>query len=95
AAHAIAHRNRTLPLLELGQLLQVGTEAPQAGEALVVVVTFGGQWGGIRVDRLGERMEVMLKPLEGLLSGMPGITGTTIMGDGRVLLVLDLAEVLS
>ncbi|HEY0962146.1 MAG TPA: ATP-binding protein, partial [Pseudomonadales bacterium] len=38
AAHAIAHRNRTLPLLELGQLLQIGTQAPQAGEALVVVV---------------------------------------------------------
>ena len=40
--------------------------------------------GGIRVDRLGERIDVMLKPLEGLLSGLPGITGTTIMGDVRL-----------
>lgn len=95
AAYAIVHRNRTLPLLELGQLLQRSAAATDGTEALIVVVTFAGQWGGIRVDRLGERMEVMLKPLEGLLSGMPGITGTTIMGDGRVLLVLDLAEILS
>lgn len=95
AAFALAHRNRTLPLLELGQLLQSGTAPPDAEEALIVVVSFAGQWGGIRVDRLGERIDVMLKPLEGLLSGLPGITGTTIMGDGRVLLVLDLAEILS
>jgi two-component system chemotaxis sensor kinase CheA len=36
----------------------------------------------------------MLKPLEGLLASIPGITGTTIMGDGRVLLVLDMGEIL-
>lgn len=94
-AYAIAHRDRTLPLFELAQLLQVAAPAPQAAEALIVVVTFAGQWGGIRVERLGERMEVMLKPLEGLLAGLRGITGTTITGDGRVLLVLDMAEVLS
>ena len=46
------------------------------------------------VDALGERMEVMLKPLDGLLAGMPGIAGSTLLGDGSVLLVLDLAEVL-
>jgi two-component system chemotaxis sensor kinase CheA len=36
----------------------------------------------------------MLKPMEGLLSGMRGIAGTTLLGDGRVLLVLDLQELL-
>ena len=41
------------------------------------------------------RMEIILKPLEGLLEGMPGITGTTLLGDGRVLLVLDLKEMLA
>jgi two-component system chemotaxis sensor kinase CheA len=35
-------------------------------------------------------MDVMLKPMEGLLSGMPGVAGTTLLGDGRVLIVLDL-----
>ncbi len=37
-------------------------------------------------------MDVMLRPVEGLLSGMPGIAGTTLMGDGQVLLILDLQE---
>jgi two-component system chemotaxis sensor kinase CheA len=39
-------------------------------------------------------MEVMLAPLEGLLSATPGIAGTTLLGDGRVLLVLDIGELL-
>jgi two-component system chemotaxis sensor kinase CheA len=63
-------------------------------EAIVVVTADAGQLSGIRVDRLGQRMQVILKPLEGLLAGTPGISGTTVLGDGRVLLVLDLAEML-
>ncbi len=58
------------------------------------ITTVAGQLGGLRVDRIGERLEVILKPLDGLLSGMPGITGTTLLGDGRVLLVLDIGELL-
>ena len=53
-----------------------------------------GQLGALHVDRIGERMEVMLKPLDGLLAGMPGIAGSTLLGDGSVLLVLDLGELL-
>ena len=49
--------------------------------------------GGLEVDRLGERLDVMLKPPEGLLAGVPGIDGTTLLGDGRVLIVLDLHEI--
>ena len=37
-------------------------------------------------------MEVMLKPLDGLLAGMRGVAGSTLLGDGSVLLVLDLGE---
>ena len=51
-----------------------------------------GQIGGIEVDRLGERLDVMLKPMEGLLGGMRGVAGTTLLGDGRVLVVLDVQE---
>jgi two-component system, chemotaxis family, sensor kinase CheA len=50
--------------------------------------------GGLEVDRLGARMDVMLKSAPGLLSGIPEIAGTTVLGDGGVLLVLDIKEVL-
>jgi two-component system chemotaxis sensor kinase CheA len=93
-ARALVRRNRTIPVFDLGNLLRVRETVHSEQQAIVVIVTFAGQLAAIQVDGLGERMQVMLKPLEGLLSGIPGITGTTILGDGRVLLVLDLEEAL-
>jgi len=63
-------------------------------QADVVIAVAGGQVGGLEVDRLGERLDVILKPMGGLLAGMPGLSGTTLLGDGRVLIVLDLHEFL-
>ena len=71
----------------LGLARDVSAQHP----AKVVVVSASGQIGGLEVDRLGERMEVMLKPMEGLL-GNEGVAGTTLLGDGRVLVVLDVQE---
>jgi two-component system chemotaxis sensor kinase CheA len=48
----------------------------------------------LQVDGFGERLDVMLKPMDGLLAGMRGVAGATLMGDGRVLIVLDLPELL-
>lgn len=63
-------------------------------EVMVVVAASGSWLGGLQVDRLGELIEVMLKPPLGLLSGIPGIAGTAMLGDGSVLLVLSLLDVL-
>lgn len=92
-ARAFVLRDRTVPLIDLRHMLgKVGESS--AGPADVVVATASAQIGGLEVDRLGERMDVMLKPLDGLLAGTPGIAGATLLGDGRVLLVLDLQELL-
>jgi two-component system, chemotaxis family, sensor kinase CheA len=92
AAQALVLRNRTLPVIDLGHAL--GQERRASGsEANVLIVSVGGQLGGLEVDRLGDRLDVMLKAPEGLLAGVPGIDGTTLLGDGRVLIVLDLGEI--
>ena len=92
AAQALVLRNRTLPVIDLGRAL--GHEQRATGEqANVLIVSVGGQLGGLEVDRLGDRLDVMLKAPEGLLAGVPGIDGTTLLGDGRVLIVLDLGEI--
>lgn len=94
AAKAFVHRDRTIPVIELSKVLSVHQNDRFTNEVIIVVASVAGGLGGIQVDRLGERMEVMLKPLDGLLAEVPGLTGTTILGDGRVLLVLDLGGVL-
>ena len=43
---------------------------------------------------LGERLDVMLRPPDGLLAGLPGVAGTSLLGDGSVLIVLDLHQLL-
>jgi two-component system chemotaxis sensor kinase CheA len=89
AGRAIVLRNRTLPVLDLAAELGLPAGSKTASEARMIVIANGDQLGAVEVDRLGERMDVMLKPLEGLLQGMTGVAGTTLLGDGRVLLVLD------
>jgi two-component system chemotaxis sensor kinase CheA len=91
-AHAFVLRNRTVPLIGLAATLG-WAKAESDSDATVVVASSGGVSGGLEVDRLGARMDVMLKPAEGLLSGIPAIAGTTMLGDGGVLLVLDVKEV--
>jgi two-component system chemotaxis sensor kinase CheA len=93
AAQAIVLRDRTVPLVRLTQVLaQHVAEGDEAGP--IVIARVDGELGALQVDRVGERMEIMLKPLDGLLSGLPGIAGSTLLGDGSVLLVLDLGELL-
>jgi two-component system chemotaxis sensor kinase CheA len=92
AAHAIVLRDRTIPLLRLVDVL--GTRAKDVDDSgPIVIAQLDGQLGAVQVDRIGERMDIILKPLDGLLSGMPGLAGSALLGDGGVLLILDLAEV--
>ena len=71
-AHAFVLRNRTVPLIGLAATLG-WARAESSSDATVVVASSGGVLGGLEVDRLGARMDVMLKPAEGLLSGIPAI----------------------
>lgn len=93
SSHAFVLRNLTIPLIELSWTLdRSGEHAP--ADATIVVVASGDQLVGLHVDRLGTTMDVMLKPPGGLLSGVPGIAGTAMLGDGTVLLVLSIQDVL-
>lgn len=87
---AFVLRGRTLPFLRLAQLLNLPGGEGAGAEAKVIVVSVGGQLVGVEVDGFGERLDVFLRPLAGLLSAVPGVAGTAMLGDGRVLLVLDL-----
>jgi two-component system chemotaxis sensor kinase CheA len=93
AGRAFVLRDRTVPLLDLADTLGISRDVSGQDQAKIVIVLAAGQTGGLEVDRLGERMDVMLTPMEGLLGGMKGVAGTTLLGDGRVLIVLDVEEI--
>ena len=90
---AFVLRDQTLPLLELASLLGVEAAA-EASDARILVVDGGQGRIGIAVDDFSERLDVMLRPMTGLLAHVPGVSGTTLLGDGSVLLILNLGEVI-
>jgi two-component system chemotaxis sensor kinase CheA len=96
ASEAFVLRDRVVPLLRLANVLELAgpdeDAADARGDVAVVVVRIRGQIVGLGVSAFGEGMEVILKPLDGMLAKIGGYAGTALLGDGRVLLVLDLKE---
>lgn len=95
AARAVVVRDRTLPLVDLAGLLGEPPSALTADSMTVVVVTAAGEHSALRIDRVGEPLDIVLKPLEGMLAATPGLAGAAVLGDGGVLLVLDLEDLLT
>jgi len=92
---AFVLRDRVVPLVRLTQLLELPDETCLgARRSPLLVVRVNGQTIGLGISAFGEGMEVILKPLEGMLAKIAGYAGTALLGDGRVLLVLDLKELI-
>jgi two-component system chemotaxis sensor kinase CheA len=85
-------RDSVVPVVRLARLLNLPDEDRGADEQAVLVVRLNGERLGIVVGAFREGMEVIVKPMEGVLAGLRGFSGTTLLGDGRVLLILDLRE---
>jgi two-component system chemotaxis sensor kinase CheA len=94
AGRAFVLRERTIPLLELAVLLGVADHLPPAPEYRVLVIRMGSELVAIRVDAYLDRRELSLRPMPRLLSGMRGIAGTALLGDGQMILVLDPGELI-
>lgn len=88
-------RERAIPLFYLSDWLK--PKEPRAAdlEGHVVVVQIGNQQVGFVVDALIGQEEVVIKPLDALLQGTPGMAGATITSDGGIALILDIPSMLS
>ncbi|MDB5395600.1 MAG: chemotaxis protein CheA [Rhodospirillales bacterium] len=90
---AFVLRDRTIPLLRLSDLLGLA-RVERSGDVKLLIVISGEQRIGVEVGGFAERFDVLLRPLEGLLLGMRGVLGTAVLGDGHVLVVLNMAELI-
>jgi two-component system chemotaxis sensor kinase CheA len=95
--HRINHREtlrlreRIVPVLRLTSLFGLPA-VPGEDRRYVVIVGRGDKRVGIVVDRLKGQQEVVIKALDPAVTGEPPVVaGATIMGDGRVVLILDVA----
>jgi len=94
-AKAFLLRDQIIPLRHLNRLLHLPDPQQTPAEIAVLVVRTGGQLLGLGISAFGEVMEVILKPMDGVLARIAGYSGTCLLGDGKVLLVLDLKELIA
>ena len=84
-------RNQVLPLLRLGQPKLI--DGVRAGKLFVLVITVGERKFGLIVDALEGEEELVIKALDDQTFSTDLVSGASILGDGRVVLILNLAAV--
>lgn len=94
SAQTTVLRGRIVPLRSLHELLALDADprVNGANEHAVLVVRMGNETIGLLVDDFHGTSDIILKPLEGVLSGITGFAGTALMGDGSVLMILNPKE---
>ena len=86
-------RGNAIPYVRLRRMFRLsGGAAPKREN--IVVVKMNEFHAGIAVDELLGGMQVVVKPLGKALRGVPGIAGSTVLGDGRVGLIIDVPSLL-
>ena len=83
-------RGRLLPLVFLDEVLDTARPDDETSESInIVVLQADGEQFGLVVSEISDTAEIVVKPLGRLLKGVRAFAGATIMGDGRIALILD------
>ena len=85
-------RDRLLPVVELRQVLAIG-EREAADKGIVLVIRAGCESCGLLVDAVVDTEEIVVKPVSGVLRSLPHYAGSTILGDGSAVLIIDAVSI--
>ncbi|WP_017758059.1 chemotaxis protein CheW, partial [Pseudacidovorax intermedius] len=91
AGRVLRIRGRYLPVVALHEVLGLSGGTPPGADGIFIVLETEGQRIALFVDALLGQHQVVIKSLEANYRKVAGISGATIMGDGRVALILDAA----
>lgn len=83
-----------LPLILLQEVFSLGSPAQRIEDSIIVLVDTGQGRAALVVDELMAQQQVVIKSLETNYRKVEGVSGATILGDGRVALILDVDELL-
>jgi len=87
-------RGEFIPLLYLHRLFNIPNSETEPEKALIVIVETNNKKYGLIVDELLGQQQVVIKSLDANTKCVDGISGATILGDGRVALILDMIKLL-
>jgi len=87
-------RDSVLPIVRIAQILGRRKDMTRSEWTYIVVVGLAAQRMGIVVDSMLGQKEVVIKSLGGYLGTVEGIAGSTILGDGQVIMIVDVGELM-
>jgi chemotaxis protein histidine kinase CheA len=85
-------KNKLIPILELKEAFDV--ECEKLDKEIAIIVENENEEVGLIVDSIIDQQEVVIKPLTNIFSNSKGFSGVTILGDGRVIPILDVATLI-
>ncbi|MTB67811.1 chemotaxis protein CheA [Providencia sp. wls1943] len=85
-------RGEYLPLVELHHVFSIENAEPNLANSIALIIQNAGHRFALLVDKLVGQQQVVVKNIESNYRKIPGISAATIMGDGSVSLILDVAE---
>ncbi len=86
-------RGKLLPLAYLNQVLETSETLADQDVTNIVILQVEGHEFGLVVDAVNDTQEIVVKPLGKHLKGLTAYSGATIMGDGKVALILDIVGI--
>ncbi len=86
------YNDRRIPVLNLARRLGLPFRESEGNVAHVIVVRAGLREIGLMVESISDTREVVVKPLGALLQSIPGIGAVTLLGDGSIVLILDVPD---
>jgi chemotaxis protein histidine kinase CheA/ActR/RegA family two-component response regulator len=92
---AVLVRNELYPLQMLSQYLGLSSSDVIEDRAQIVLVNAGGQRVALVIDEIKGQLDIVIKNLGPHLRQVHGIAGATVLGNGRVVLILELSDLLS
>jgi two-component system chemotaxis sensor kinase CheA len=98
--HQVSHyevlqlRDQVLPLIRLGHSLQDARRAGKEDKIFVLVIAVGGRKIGLIVDGMEGEEELVIKTLDDHAIATDLVSGASILGDGRVVLIVNVAAIL-
>ncbi len=92
-ASLVAVRGEQLPIVRLEEVVQLKRPEGTVPEPLCLVVEVDSRRAALLVDSLIGQQQLVVKSLETNMHAVPGVAGATILGDGRVALILDVSAI--
>lgn len=86
---AIFLRGRPLPIVYLSSVFDIKESEKNSGKISIVVLGFGEKRAGLVIDEMFGKLEIVIKPLGSYLGKVRGVSGTAILGDGSIIMILD------